>query len=245
MGAHEYYVVALFALGSIIMRGAGCVVNDIWDRDIDKQVERTKTRPIASGAISIKQAFLFLATLLLAGLMILLQFNLITIMLGFLTIPLIATYPLMKRITWWPQLFLGITFNFGALMGCSAISGTVSLSAVGLYMAGILWTLAYDTIYAHQDKEDDIRIGIKSTALHFGKHSKLWVSGFFALTYVFLCLSLVVSTGSPSLSHAPIIAVAINFVWQIRSWKTASKESSLRIFKANHVAGLLVLLACF
>lgn len=245
MGAHEYYVVALFAIGSVIMRGAGCIINDLWDHGIDQKVERTKLRPIASGALGKKQAFIFLATLLLTGLIILLQFNIITIILGFLTLPLIIAYPLMKRITWWPQAFLGITFNFGALMGCSAISGEVSMAAIGLYIAGFFWTLAYDTIYAHQDKEDDMRIGIKSTALHFGEHSKLWVSGFFALTFAFLCLGLWASTGAPSLSHVPIIIVALNFVWQIKSWNTSSKESSLKIFKANHITGLLVLLACF
>jgi len=248
-GAHNIdirtlYIIALFTLGAVIMRGAGCVINDIWDRDIDKQVERTRTRPIASGKISVKKALMFLATLLLMGLIILLQFNITTVILGIITLPLIISYPLMKRITWWPQLFLGLTFNFGVLMGWSAIAGGIGLSPILLYIGAIFWTVGYDTIYAHQDKDDDSLIGVKSTALKFGDKSKLWVAGFYALSFMLISVAILPNEKITIPLIIALSMLALHFAWQIKSWNPNDQESSLRIFKSNRNAGLIALLAC-
>ncbi len=236
--------IAIFTIGSVVMRGAGCVINDIWDRDIDKQVERTRSRPIASGEISVKKATIFLATLLLMGLIILLQFNMTTVILGILTLPLIISYPLMKRITWWPQVFLGLTFNFGVLMGWSAISGELGLSSILLYIGAIFWTVGYDTIYAHQDKDDDTLIGVKSTALKFGDNSKLWVAGFYALSFIFISAAILPNEQVAAPLVIALLMLALHFAWQIKNWNPDDQESSLRIFKSNRNAGLIALLAC-
>lgn len=236
-------ILVLFSIGAIVMRGAGCVINDLWDRDLDKLVERTKNRPLASGVITPKQGYAFLATLLLIGFIILLQFNYTTILLGFVTIPLIATYPLMKRITWWPQAFLGLTFNFGALMGWSAVSGTISITAIALYIGGIFWTIAYDTIYAHQDKEDDAMAGIKSTARLFGKNSKIWISLFLVITLFCFGYALLIAK-SFSLALLLMILPALHAAWQIKSWNPNDNQSSLSIFKSNIGFAFLILLCC-
>lgn len=238
---HECHIIALFIIGAVIMRGAGCVVNDLWDRDLDKMVERTKYRPLASGAVSTRKGMVFLATLLLIGLIILLQFNITTIILGVITIPLIMSYPLMKRFTWWPQAFLGLTFNFGALMGYSAITGEISSPALLLYLGGIFWTLGYDTIYAHQDKEDDIMAGIKSTALKFGKNSKIWVGGFYALSMASI-LGAHIIAGNTYTTSIFILMPILHFTWQIHAWNPNDQSSSLSIFKSNHITGILILL---
>lgn len=228
----------LFAIGAIIMRSAGCTVNDLWDRNLDRQVIRTKTRPLASGRISPRHAFFFLIALLLAGALILFQFNMLTILLGCLSLPLIAAYPLMKRITWWPQAFLGLTFNFGALMGWSAMTGQIGSPAVLLYVSGIFWTLAYDTIYAHQDMEDDALAGIKSTALKFGSHSKLWVIAFFMISLICAGLSLLYI----NLQYVPFLIFAgAHILWQLRTWDVHSVESALKTFKANKTYGMILL----
>ena len=242
LGLQELYFCALFIIGAIVMRGAGCVVNDLWDRDLDKMVERTKNRPLASGTISTTYGLVFLATLSLIGLIILLQFNLTTIMLGFLAVPLIISYPLMKRITWWPQAFLGLTFNFGTLMGWSAVTGELQTAPLLLYFAGLFWTLGYDTIYAHQDKEDDILAGIKSTALALGKNSKLWITVFYALCIFFVILARVMAHKS-SFTIVLILLPAAHFIWQLKKWAPDDAQSSLFIFKSNTMAGLLILLA--
>ncbi|PCJ97858.1 MAG: 4-hydroxybenzoate octaprenyltransferase [Zetaproteobacteria bacterium] len=236
----DYRIIILFTLGAIIMRGAGCVINDLWDRDLDKMVERTKDRPLANGTISIKKGVVFLATLLLIGLIILLQFNTITIILGVITLPLIMSYPLMKRFTWWPQAFLGLTFNFGALMGYSALTGQITLSSALLYLGGIFWTLGYDTIYAHQDKEDDLMAGIKSTALKFGENSKKWVGMFYAFSVVSICSAQIITNGA-SITSSIILIPMFHFAWQIWMWKPSIQASSLTIFKSNQITGLLIL----
>lgn len=233
--------VILFGIGAFVMRGAGCVVNDLWDRDLDKMVERTKNRPLASGAISPKKALAFLATLLLIGLIILLQFNMLTIILGCLSIPLVVSYPLMKRITWWPQLFLGLTFNFGVLMGWSAVTGELSVAPFLLYFGAMCWTIGYDTIYAHQDKEDDALIGVKSTALFFGEHSQKWVSGFYAISILLTLFACIAARGF-GLNLLILALPALHFAWQIKNWEPDDPSSSLNIFKANKVSGLLMLL---
>ncbi|CAH0550290.1 unnamed protein product [Brassicogethes aeneus] len=175
----DLYMLALFGTGAFVMRGAGCTINDMWDRDIDAKVERTKSRPLVNGDISMKQAVAFLGAQLSVGLTILLQLNWYSVFLGASSLLLVGSYPLMKRITYWPQLVLGFTFNWGALLGYSAIKGYVDLAVcLPLYFAGVCWTIVYDTIYAHQDKKDDLMIGIKSTALKFDKDTKIWLTGF-------------------------------------------------------------------
>ncbi|HQX26334.1 MAG TPA: 4-hydroxybenzoate octaprenyltransferase [Alphaproteobacteria bacterium] len=233
MDGEVWEFLVLFGIGAVVMRAAGCVVNDLWDRDLDRKVARTSLRPLASGEVTVRQAAVFLALLLCIGLVILLQFNALTIFLGVLSLPLIAIYPLMKRFTWWPQLFLGFTFNFGALMGWSAVTGSVDLPALLLYSGGIFWTLGYDTIYAHQDKEDDALAGIKSTALLFGEKSRGYVAAFFCIACILLfaaCQSLF------------LIPAALHLAWQLYAWKPDDAESSLRIFKSNRDFGILVLL---
>lgn len=230
----------LFGIGAVIMRGAGCVINDLWDRELDKQVERTKSRPIASGEISPFKALVFLATLLLIGLLILYAFDRATFILGIVTLPLIATYPIMKRITWWPQAFLGLTFNFGALMGGSAITGTLDPPAILLYLGGIFWTIGYDTIYAHQDIEDDATAGIKSTARLFQDNSVKWVGRFYGISLI--CFLLALSLGG---IHAALILLpTAHIAWQLIEWKPDDPASSLKIFKSNRDFGLLVLAIC-
>lgn len=237
-------LLVLFALGAVVMRSAGCVINDIWDRKLDAQVERTRVRPLASGDLSLRQALVFLAALLFAGFCVLLLMNGLTILLGFLAIPLIVIYPFMKRLTYWPQAALGLTFNFGALMGWSAVSGELSVSAVCLYVAACLWTLGYDTVYAHQDKDDDALIGIKSTALKFGAQSKSWVSGFYAAMLVFLALAM--SLAAVNLLALPGLAlIAAHLFWQIGRWDIDDPVSSLAVFKSNRDLGLLILVVVF
>ncbi|XP_046747807.1 4-hydroxybenzoate polyprenyltransferase, mitochondrial isoform X1 [Diprion similis] len=172
-------MLALFGLGAFIMRGAGCTINDMWDRDIDKRVARTKDRPLVSGEVTQLEALVFLSGQLGLGLSVLLQLNWYSILLGASSLGLVVIYPLMKRITHWPQLILGMTFNWGALLGWSAVQGSCDWSVcLPLYVAGVCWTILYDTIYAHQDKVDDILLGIKSTALKFGDNTKVWLSCF-------------------------------------------------------------------
>lgn len=242
MDMRAWWIFLLFFIGAIVMRGAGCVVNDLWDCAYDRKIERTAGRPLASGAVGRMQAFVFLALLLVVGLIILLQMNRLTFVLGICSLPLIAVYPLMKRITWWPQFFLGLTFNFGALMGWAAITGNTGLPAVLLYAGGILWTLGYDTIYAHQDREDDLMAGVKSTALKFGPDSKKFVSVCYAIALLLFLLALILS-GKPY-AGLLILLPALHAVWQVRSWNMDNPASSLKVFRSNRDFGLLVLLMC-
>ncbi len=235
MNGQDWKIFVLFGVGAAVMRAAGCVVNDLWDRELDQKVERTRLRPLASGAASVRQAFLFLLILLVAGFLILLQMNFFTILLGFISLPLIVAYPLMKRVTWWPQAFLGLTFNFSALMGWSAVTGTIELPALLLYAGGIFWTLGYDTIYAQQDKEDDALAGIKSTALKFGARSKNYVAGFFAAAWILIFAA--------SGFNLFLCIPATHLVWQMKTWNTEDAASALRMFRSNRDFGILVLLA--
>ena len=242
MTVREWALMALFGVGAVVMRAAGCVINDLWDRDLDRQVARTRLRPLAAGTVTAREAALFLGVLLTLGFLILLQMNGVTIVLGFLSLPLIAFYPLMKRITWWPQAFLGLTFNFGALMGWSAVTGLPELPALLLYIGGIFWTLGYDTIYAHQDREDDALAGIKSTALRFGAASRRWVAGFYAAAALCFAAAFIMAahTGLVLFALAP---AGLHLAWQMRRWDPESAESALRIFRSNRDFGLLILLA--
>jgi 4-hydroxybenzoate polyprenyltransferase len=231
---------ALFLLGAIVMRGAGCTLNDIADVDFDAKVERTKNRPIASGRISRKQAFVFLAMQAFIGLVVLVQFNWYTIVLGAASLLIVAIYPFMKRITHWPQFVLGLAFNWGALVGWSATHGSLSLPAVLLYAGGIFWTLAYDTIYAHQDKEDDVLIGVKSTALLFGAKSKPWLLGFFgAATLCFATALWMIGAGL--ISYLGLAAAGLHAAWQLQSFDHSNSALCLKLFKSNRTFGLLFL----
>jgi len=242
LGRTGWLYALLFALGALIMRGAGCVINDLWDRKLDAAVARTQSRPLAAGTITTGQALLFLISLLLTGLIILLQFNIPTIVIAICSLALVVIYPLMKRVTWWPQLFLGFTFNWGALVGWSAVTGAIGLPALLLYIGGIFWTLSYDTIYAHQDKEDDALVGIKSTARLFAEKSKKWVGRFFILALAFFVVAKMTVTGiSPTL--ALMLLPAAHAVWQVKNWDMDNNQSSLGMFKANRDFGLLLLLA--
>lgn len=243
LGAYGLKVLILFSFGAFLMRSAGCVVNDLWDRNLDGQVARTAQRPLASGALSVRQALVLLGCLLLLSLIILVQLPLMVILLGFLSVVFVALYPAMKRVTYWPQTFLGLTFNFGALMGWAAIEGRVSLAALALYVAGIFWTLAYDTIYAYQDREDDALVGIKSTALLFGENGVRMVN-------IFYCISLALFLFVGALCNASLwfyaitILAAVYFYQALKLWRPRDSALCLKLFKKNIVLGFFLAVAC-
>ena len=243
MDWYGWYLMLLFFIGAVVMRGAGCIVNDLWDRDLDAQVERTRARPLASGTVKPWQAASFLFFLLFFGLIILVQMPAPTIWLGILSLVFIAAYPYMKRITWWPQAFLGLTFNFGALMGWTAVTGgSFEFGTILMYAGAFFWTLGYDTIYAHQDREDDQMVGIKSTALLFGERSKKWVGIFYAASWTLLAGCVFLST-KDILSQGLILLPGIHMLLQVLLWNPDSQSSSLRWFKSNRDCGLLFFLS--
>jgi len=235
-------LIALFGAGALIMRGAGCTLNDIADRDFDGKVARTAMRPIPSGAVSIPQAFAFLGLQLLMGLSILLQFNTFAVMVGAGSLLVVAVYPFMKRITYWPQAVLGLAFNWGALLGWAAVRGDLAAPAGILYMAGILWTLGYDTIYAHQDKEDDILIGIKSTALRFGENTDKWLTGFYCGTIGLIAVSGYLS-GLGWAFYVGLGLAAAHLVWQVTTLDIDDAKGCLTRFKSNRHFGLIIFAA--
>lgn len=233
----------LFAIGAPVMRAAGCTINDLWDRELDKGVERTAGRPIAAGDITPKQALYLLGGLLFLGLIILMQLPLTAVLLGFAALPLVILYPLMKRYTFWPQAFLGLTFNFAVLIGWAAIDITLPMEAFLLFLAGLFWTMGYDTIYAFQDIEDDLTIGVKSTAILFQDNPKpvIWI--FYGAFAVLLGLVQVLSSGSAAapLSLIPAIWYGGSLIY---NWNPDSQINSLETFKANRWVGLLVFAGC-
>jgi 4-hydroxybenzoate polyprenyltransferase len=235
-------MIALFAVGAIVMRGAGCVVNDMADRDFDARVARTANRPLASGAIGLKGALAFLGLLLAIGFAVLIQFNGFAIGVGIASLPLVAVYPFMKRITYWPQAWLGLTFNWGALVGWAAVTGGLAAPAFILYAAGFFWTLGYDTIYAHQDKEDDLLVGVKSTALRLGKATRPWLFGFFAVT-----IALLAAAGSAAdltwPYYAGLAVGAAHLAWQAATVDPDDPKDCLRKFKSNRDFALIVFVA--
>jgi 4-hydroxybenzoate polyprenyltransferase len=230
----------LFAVGAFVMRGAGCTWNDILDRDFDARVARTATRPIPSGAVSVRQAAAFLALQLLIGLAVLLCFNGFTILLAVSSLLLVALYPLMKRVTYWPQIFLGLTFNWGALVGWAAVTGGLEMPPLLLYAAGIFWTVGYDTIYAHQDKEDDVLIGVKSSALRLGANTKPWLWGFYAVAIALLAASFW-DAGLRWPSFAFLAFAAVQLAKQVVTVRLDDPKDCLATFKSNRFAGLIVL----
>lgn len=235
-------LILLFTFGAIIMRGAGCVINDLYDLDLDRKVGRTAIRPLPSGQLTPRQALALLVILLLLGLGILLHFNSLTILLGFCSMPLILIYPLAKRITWWPQLVLGFTFNWGALMGWAAVHGELHVSAFLLYAAGVFWTLGYDTIYAHQDKADDARVGIKSLALYLADRSRGWIAGFYMAFFFLMILAGWTASMGPWF-YIALLAAEIHAVWQIKGWDMDDPANCLKRFQSNRDFGFLVFTA--
>ncbi len=238
----DWGLLVLFGLGTIVMRGAGCTYNDIVDREFDARVARTRARPIPSGAVSVKQAWVFLAAQCLVGLAILLALNRLAVIVGALSLLLIAAYPFMKRITWWPQAWLGLTFNWGVLLGCAAAANSLPESAFVLYISGLFWTLGYDTIYALQDMEDDALIGVRSTARLFGHRAPVWVFLFYAMALaLFAIAGLFVGLG---LAFALLLVfVGLHFLWQVRRIDVDRPAVCLRLFRANRDAGALMALA--
>jgi len=238
-GLPNLWFAFLFWVGAIVMRGAGCTLNDMVDRNYDGRVARTKGRPIPSGRVSVKQAFVFFVAQCLLGLAVLLQFNFHTVVLAIGSLLIVAIYPFMKRITNWPQLVLGLAFNWGALVGWSAVQGSLSWPPVLIYLGGIFWTLAYDTIYAHQDREDDVLIGVKSTALHFGENTKAWLSGFFVLGLISIDVALWLA-GASFIAHMGVVFAALHAGWQIKRLETDNSALCLRLFKSNRDFGLII-----
>lgn len=236
------WLVALFGAGSLVMRSAGCVVNDMWDRDLDRLVTRTAARPLASGALRMRQAALFLAALLTAGLLILLQLHPLAQLLGVLSLVLVALYPLAKRVTWWPQAVLGLTFGWGAPMGYAAAAGRLDGATVVLYAAAFAWILGYDTVYAHQDREDDALIGIRSTARLFAGRTRAFLAACYAAAIVLLALAGALAGLSPWFYPALALPAAV-LAWQVWTLDTNDPAGCLLRFRRNREAGLLAGLA--
>ena len=241
-GAAAARLILLFGVGSVAMRGAGCVVNDIWDRDMDRQVTRTAGRPLASGALRLRQAAGFLLLLLAGGLLILLQLNGLARALGVFSLALVALYPGAKRVTWWPQAMLGITFGWGAPMGYAAAAGRLDPAALALYAAAFAWTLGYDTIYAHQDREDDALVGVRSTARLFAGQTRPFLSACYAATVGLLALAGWLAGLRAGFFPALALPAAL-LAWQVATLDIDDPAGCLRRFHLNREAGLLVAVA--
>jgi 4-hydroxybenzoate polyprenyltransferase len=239
---HDLWLVAACGAGAWLMRGAGCTWNDITDRDYDARVARTRSRPIPSGQVTVRQAATWMVIQALVAFALLLTFHPVAIWLGVASLGLVAIYPFAKRFTWWPQVFLGLAFNWGALLGWTAHNGQLSWAAMLLYLSGIAWTLFYDTIYAHQDREDDALIGVKSTARLFGEHTHTWLTGF-AIAAPLLMVAAILSAGAQDtalwLALAACLAFAGHLAWQLRRLEIDNPDTCLMLFRANRDAGLL------
>ena len=239
---YYFFYLSLFFLGSILMRSAGCIINDIFDKDFDRKVFRTKNRPIASGKISISLGLFYSMLLCLIALLVLLNFNFFTIILALGSMPLAFSYPLMKRYTYWPQLFLGITFNYGLILGWVCIKNQIDIAPILFYLGAIFWTLGFDTIYGYQDIKDDEIIGLKSTSIKFKKNPKL----FLIICYLIFIISLIsigffmkFNTAFYLFNSIPIFHL---FFYQIKNFNPEHSENSLKIFKSNNLLGLIILL---
>ncbi len=242
----DLWVVIACTIGAAVMRGAGCTWNDITDRDIDEQVARTRSRPLPSGQVTLRGAYLWLAVQAGIGAALLFTMNGAAIALGVASLALVAIYPFAKRFTWWPQVFLGLAFNWGALLAFAAHGGTLHPAAVLAYAAGISWTLFYDTIYAHQDTEDDALIGVKSTARLFGDASPRWLLGFAALSVLLLAAAVAATRPAPLpavIAGLGVAGFALHLAWQLRRLDPSSTGTCLRLFRSNRDAGLIVALA--
>ncbi|KAM8940561.1 4-hydroxybenzoate polyprenyltransferase, mitochondrial [Pelodytes ibericus] len=236
----DIYMLALFGTGAVLMRGAGCTINDMWDRDFDRKVERTASRPIAAGDISRFQSLVFLGGQLGLALCVLLCLNNYSIALGAASLSLVVTYPLMKRITYWPQFVLGLTFNWGALLGWSAVKGSCDWSVcLPLYVSGVMWTLIYDTIYAHQDKKDDVVVGVKSTALRFNEQTKQWLSGFSVAMLTGLTLT-GLSCDQTFPYYTAVTLIGAHLAHQIYTLDINNAEDCWKKFIANRTVGFIL-----
>ena len=236
-----FFYLLLFFLGSILMRSAGCIVNDISDKEFDKKVLRTKNRPIASNQVSIKLGIFYTLILCLLAFLVLINFNNLTILLALASMPLAFTYPLMKRFTYWPQLFLGITFNYGLILGWTAIQGEINTVAIIFYLGAIFWTLGYDTVYGFQDIKDDEIIGVKSTSIKFKDKSK----NFLTTCYIFLTLSILIVGILMNYNYFFYLSLLITiihlFFYQIKYFNSKNPLNCLKIFKSNNEIGLIIL----
>lgn len=233
------WFLALFAIGAFVMRGAGCTWNDIIDRDYDGRVARTALRPIPSGQVTTRQALIFAIALSLTGFVVLIQFNLLTIFIGILSLGLIAAYPFAKRFTFWPQVLLGLTFNWGALVGYAAISGTLSWPPLLLYAGAVLWTIGYDTIYAHQDTEDDALLGLKSSALRLGRLTQPALVGFYGGAILFWGAALL-AAGATGPAYFAVAAIGVHFAWQGATLDISDDGNCLLRFKSNRFVGWML-----
>jgi 4-hydroxybenzoate polyprenyltransferase len=243
-GLGDLWLFALFGIGAVVMRGAGCTYNDICDKDFDAQVARTRDRPLPSGEVSVLRAWLFFFAQLVVGLAILLALPPFAVAVGAASLLLVFSYPLMKRITFWPQLFLGFAFNWGALLGWAAIQGPLTDAPILLYVGGVFWTLGYDTIYAHQDKRDDPAAGVKSTALRLMFTSRKWIAAFYAMTVALFALS-GLADGLGSLFLVGLAAGAAQLAWQVWDVDLDEPSDCLAKFRSNRLFGWLVLAAIF
>jgi 4-hydroxybenzoate polyprenyltransferase len=235
-------MLALFAIGAFAMRSAGCIYNDLLDRDLDAQVERTRSRPLASGQIGLKGALALMAALCLAGLWVILQFNLFAIVLGFASNGIVLVYPLMKRVTYWPQAVLGLAFGWGALMGWAAMFGELDPAPMLLYAGSVAWIIGYDTIYAHQDKEDDAIIGLGSTALRFGGRTREWLALFYGTALAGLALAGLLA-GARFWFFAGLTLGAGQLAWQAATLDISDPVNCLERFRSNHRFGALIFAA--
>ena len=243
-GSLYFYYLILFFLGSLLMRSAGCIFNDIVDKDFDKKVNRTKKRPLAANKISVNHAFLYVVFLCLLAFFILMQFNSITIFLGLGSMFLAFSYPFMKRITYWPQLFLGITFNWGILMSWTSMGNDISSEILILYTSAIFWTLGYDTIYGAQDMSDDEIIGLKSTSIKFKKNIKFFVGGCYSLSALLLSLLFIKYIGI-NIFTLFLFMFFLTLFYQVIIFKKKRQESCLMAFRANNISGLILFLSIY
>ena len=239
----RWALIAWLLVGSVAMRGAGCVYNDIVDRDLDAQVARTRTRPLASGAISLKAAWAWLALLCLVGLVVLVQLHAPAAIVAVASLALVAAYPYMKRITWWPQAWLGLVFSWAALVGWIEAWGTMTSAGLLLYAGSVAWVIGYDTIYALQDREDDALIGIRSSALRLGRHVRTGVAIFYAAALALWAAALWLQRSDP-LTLAALLPVTLHLTWQVATLAPEDPANPLTRFRANRIAGLLMFLAC-
>ena len=235
------WLLTLFALGALLMRAAGCAYNDYVDRDFDARSARTASRPIPSGQVTPSEALAFAAICALGGLLVLVQFNAFTIKLGAASLILVAIYPFLKRFTYWPQFVLGLAFNWGALVGWSAVMGSIGIPALLLYAGSVLWTMGYDTIYAHQDREDDLLLGLRSTAIRFGENTISWVGGFYAGAIVLWLLAGYLA-GTHLIFFFSVVLVSLQMAWQVTTLDISEPANCLRRFRSNRDVGLVMFL---
>ncbi len=236
----DLWIVIACTIGALVMRGAGCTWNDITDRDIDAQVARTRSRPLPSGQVSLRGAYLWMGAQALIGLVILLTLGRAAIWMGVASLVLVAIYPFAKRFTWWPQLFLGFAFNWGVMLAWAAHMGSVDLVPFVAWLGCIAWTIFYDTIYAHQDTEDDAMIGVKSTARLFGDDSPRILARFAAVSVAILALAVTLAGRNLLIGYAGLAVFALHLVWQLKNFQPDQPDNCLRIFRSNRDAGLVL-----